>query len=119
MRSLITAILLLTPTLALAGKADVLDASAHQTGPNVWSVSATVRHDDTGWEHYADGFQVLTTDGAILGTRTLFHPHETEQPFTRSLSGVAIPADISRIVVRAHDKVQGYGGKEFTIDLTR
>jgi hypothetical protein len=62
---------------------------------------------------------VLTTDGAVLGTRTLLHPHETEQPFTRSLSGIAIPADVPRIVVRAHDKVHGYGGKEFTFDLKR
>ncbi len=109
----------LAPALAFAGEADVLKATARQSSDGAWTVSATVRHDDTGWDHYADAFQVLTPEGRELGIRVLLHPHETEQPFTRSLSGIAIPKDVDEIVVRARDKVHGYGGKEARVKLPR
>jgi hypothetical protein len=51
----------------------------------------------------------------VLGTRTLLHPHETEQPFTRSLSGVEVSADVAAVTIRAHDSVHGYGGPELTV----
>jgi len=38
-----------------------------------------------------------------------------EQPFTRSLSGVEIPADVAEVSVRARDSVHGYGGAEMTV----
>jgi hypothetical protein len=49
---------------------------------------------DAGWEHYADRWQVLDAGGTVLGERVLLHPHDTEQPFTRSQSGIEIPAGI-------------------------
>ena len=55
----------------------------------------------------------------MLGTRVLAHPHENEQPFTRDLSGVAVPAGVAEVVIRAHDKVEGFGGKELTLRLVR
>jgi len=39
------------------------------------------------------------------------------QPFTRSLSGVQIPDGIKQVVVRGHDSVHGYGGKEKRVNL--
>lgn len=102
-----------------AGEADVVGVEVRAEGPGLWRFDVTVRHDDTGWDHYADKWDVLGPDGTVLGTRTLLHPHETEQPFTRSLSGVAVPDGIARVMVRAHDKVHGYGGKEMTTSLAR
>jgi hypothetical protein len=84
-----------------------------------------VRHPDTGWEDYADGWDVLTPDGTVLKrdpespfTRLLLHPHVGEQPFTRNESGIIIPPGVSRVRVRAHDLVDGYGGREVEVDLT-
>ena len=51
----------------------------------------------------------------MLGERVLAHPHETEQPFTRSLSGVAIPPNIAEVTVAAHDLVLGFCGTELTV----
>ncbi|RME57900.1 MAG: hypothetical protein D6790_12720 [Caldilineae bacterium] len=76
-----------------------------------------LRHPDTGWEDYADGWQIVTSDGLVLGTRILLHPHEQEQPFTRSLSGVAISPEIEAVRVVAHDLVSGYTLSPFTIPL--
>ncbi len=84
-----------------------------------WRFHVTVRHADEGWDHYADKWDVVAPDGRLLGTRVLLHPHETEQPFTRSLGGVAIPAEIDRVMLRAHDSVHGYGGAEVEAEVSR
>ena len=118
MRRLIAAALLcLPPAAAEAGEADVVEATARKAGAGSWSFDVTVRHADTGWDHYADAWDVLAPDGAVLGTRVLAHPHVNEQPFTRSLSGVKIPAGITEVRLRARDSVHGYGGREITVTL--
>ncbi len=102
-----------------AGEADVIEVQAVPEGAGSWRFNVTVRHADTGWDHYADKWQVVAPDGRILGTRVLAHPHENEQPFTRSLGGVKIPTDVARVVVRAGDSVHGFGGKEVSVELRR
>jgi hypothetical protein len=49
----------------------------------------------------------------------LLHPHVDEQPFTRSQSGIEIPPGVTQVRVRAHDLVDGYGGREVVVDLTK
>ena len=97
-----------------AGEADVTDVEIVKESNGSYRFNVTVSHQDTGWDHYADKWDVVAPDGTILGTRTLLHPHVEEQPFTRSLSGVKIPDDISEVTIRAHDSVHGYGGKEIS-----
>ena len=113
---ILTVILLLIQNL-WAGEADVVDVQVSKSADNKYAFHVTVRHADTGWDHFADKWEVLASDGSVLGTRFLAHPHVTEQPFTRSLYGVAIPAGIKKVTVRAHDKVHGWGGKAITVDL--
>lgn len=102
-----------------AGEADIVAASADQDIRGTWTVSATILHADEGWDHYADRFDVLAPDGTVLASRTLFHPHVDEQPFTRSLTGVSIPDDVEVILLRAHDSVHELGGATLEITLER
>jgi hypothetical protein len=111
--------LALTGQGALAGEAAVLDATLTPSGDGTWRIDVTVEHADEGWDHYADVWKVLAPDGTVLGTRTLLHPHETEQPFRRSLSGIVIPDDVVEVTIRAHDSVHGYGGPELTVGVPR
>jgi hypothetical protein len=103
---------------ALAGEADVVSAEAVRSG-GAWRFSATVAHADTGWEHYADAWRVVGADGTVYGVRELLHPHVNEQPFTRSLSGVAIPEGVDRVFVEARDSVHGWGGARVEVVLPR
>jgi hypothetical protein len=119
MRWSTVALLCLTPLVAGAGEAEVLAVTATPTGEDTYRLDVTVQHADTGWDHYADKWEVLAPDGAVLATRTLLHPHTDEQPFTRSLTGVAIPAGIAAVTVRAHDSVHGYGGSALTVAVPR
>ena len=100
---------------ALAGEADIVDVKVTETSANTYRFDVTVAHGDTGWDHYANMYEVLDMDGNILGTRVLMHPHVNEQPFTRSLSGVHIPNDLNLIIVRATDSVHGTGGREISL----
>ncbi len=101
------------------GVADVTAVDVTRSSDGTHSFDVTVQHADEGWKHYANRWEIVAPDGQILGTRTLYHPHVSEQPFTRSLSGVEIPRSISRITVRAHDLVHGSGGKEMVLEVPR
>jgi hypothetical protein len=114
-----------TPTISGEGNADVVYVKAVQADDSTWMFHVTVSHPDTGWEDYADGWDVLTPDGTVLKpdpespfTRLLLHPHVDEQPFTRSQSGISVPEGDTQVRVRAHDLVDGFGGREVVVDLT-
>lgn len=111
------AVLMAAQAAAVAGEADVVGATARETGAGLWTISVTVRHADAGWDHYADRWEVLSLTGDVLATRVLLHPHENEQPFTRSLPGVALPPGTKAVIIRAHDSVHGYGGAEVLLDV--
>ena len=104
---------------AFAGSADVVHVEVRKDAPGVYDFDVTVKSDDTGWDRYADRFEVLTLDGTMLGARELLHPHEDEQPFTRDLHGLRIPAGVHRVLVRAHHKTRGYDGMVMTVTLPR
>ena len=95
----------------------VVEAAKMSMSGNSATISVTIRHGDTGWDHYADGWAVLAPDGTQLGYRKLLHPHENEQPFTRSLSGVTIPAGIDHVLIRASDNVTGPAQNTYRLNV--
>lgn len=117
-RHLLTVLLMLFfSSTAFAGEADVVGVKVRKGGDKTFTFDVTVFHRDTGWDHYANKWDVLDDKGQILGTRILHHPHVDEQPFTRSLSGVEIPQNIKNVQIRAHDSVHEYGGIVVTVHL--
>jgi len=104
-------------SFSFAGEADVVDVRVERAGDRTFNFTVTVQHDDKGWDHYANQWEVLGPEGKVLGTRVLYHPHVGEQPFTRSLSGVKVPEGVSTVTLRARDSVHGYGGMEMKVEL--
>jgi hypothetical protein len=120
LRVLVLAAVLVAVPTGHAGLADVLKVEMRPGAqPGSYDVDVTLRHDDTGWDHYANRWEVLAPDGRVLATRVLVHPHVHEQPFTRGLSGVGIPHEYTWVRVRGHDLVHGYGGREVTLSVPR
>ncbi len=107
---------LLTSAAVIAGEADVVDGKITPLGDNRFRIDATVLHSDTGWDHYANRWDVLAADGQLLGSRELAHPHENEQPFTRSLT-LSLPEGTRMVVLQANDSVHGLGGKTFELHV--
>lgn len=68
-------------------------------------------------DRYADGWRILAPDGTVLGEMTLGHDHASEQPFTRTQTGVAVPAGITQVTVEGRDRENGYGGATRMVDL--
>ena len=99
-----------------AGEADIVGVSIHQSAPGIYRFDVSVSHADSGWEHYANSYEILDAEGNVLATRVLMHPHVNEQPFTRSLSGVQISPDLTVLRVRATDSVHGTGGQEYILE---
>ena len=86
---------------------EIVKAEAHRVGMG-WRIDVTLLHADTGWDHYADGWEVVDAAGNRLGYRELMHPHVDEQPFTRSLINVMLPDGIREIFIRAHCSKGGW-----------
>ena len=102
-----------------AGEADVVAVQVDRRPDGAFDFHVTIRSNDRGSDHYADAFEVLAPDGAVLDWRELAHPHEGEQPFTRELAQVRIPAGIDHVVVRALHKPRGHDGIVQTVRVPR
>ena len=99
--------------------AQVVFVRAVENKDKTWTFHTTVRHNDEGWDHYADLWEIVNRENEeVIGKRVLLHPHDTEQPFTRSLGNVEIPEGIEKVIVRAKCNVHGFEGKSITVDLT-
>lgn len=117
------ALLLACASPVLAGKADVLAVEVRcRPAPggrpaSICQFSVTVRHADTGWDHYANRYEIVAPDESVIGTRILRHPHIEEQPFRRSLARIRIPHEIVSVEVRAGDLEHGLGGQTISVAI--
>jgi hypothetical protein len=119
-RYVVFVLLSLFPLMAAhAGEADVMKVEVVRLGDGTYRFDVTLSHHDDGWDHYADKWDVVGQDNTVLETRTLYHPHVNEQPFTRSLSGVKVPAGTDEVTIRAHDSVHEYGGRVVKVVLPK
>lgn len=107
---------LLLTQLALANQVEIVNVMMEPSA-NRWTFHVTLKHDDTGWKHYADDWRIVDEKGNVLGDRKLWHPHVDEQPFTRSLADVLIPKGTSIVYIEAHDKVHGWSKQRVRIDM--
>lgn len=107
----------LLPATLWAGEPVIENVRATQSSDGSWRFDVTIRHPDTGWDHYADGWRVLDMEGNELGMRVLYHPHVEEQPFTRSLSGVVVPEGATSVRVQARDLPDGWNSDSVVVEL--
>lgn len=98
---------------------DVLAATAQLDGDGSWTFSATLSSPYDTASRYADAWRVVGPDGQVYGIRELAHDHASEQPFTRSQSGIMIPDDVTTVIVEGRDQVSGWGGATVEVDLQR
>lgn len=97
---------------------DILAAEAVPDGDGTWRFNVTVSSTYDTAERYADAWRVVGPDGTEFGVRVLTHDHQFEQPFTRSQSGIAIPADVTSVTIEGRDLANGWGGGFLELDLS-
>ena len=106
-------------TAVVADDANVKNVEIINEGDNRFTFEVTVQHNDTGWDHYADRWEILNPEGKIIAIRVLRHPHVKEQPFTRRLHFVVVDEEIDEVTVRAHCPVNEFGGEQLTVKIPR
>lgn len=115
-KSLIMCCLLLLSLRVLAGEAEIVFAKFQQKEAG-WKVDVTLKHNDEGWNHYANAWRIVDDKGTVLGKRVLAHPHTEEQPFTRSLRSTKIPEATTVVYIEASDLVHGWSKQRLRVDL--
>jgi hypothetical protein len=105
--------------LAQAGNVEIVFAKLTARGDSSWNVAVTLKHGDTGWDHYANSWRIVDEQGKLLARRVLAHPHVDEQPFTRNIFYAKIPKDTKVVYIEATDKVHGLSPDRLRIDLDK
>lgn len=96
------------------GFPDILEVKLTPRGGRTFDVDVTVSSPYDTPERYADGWRVLSPQGEVLGTHELTHDHQSEQPFTRTQSGLTIPEPTTQVTVEGRDHRYGFGGQTAT-----
>ncbi len=128
----LVAALILALSLALAlggckGTSEEAERGSGATYPDVtaveiaedgqtYRVDVTISSPYDSPERYADGWRVLDEEGKVLGEMELAHDHASQQPFTRSQTGLQIPENVTVVTVEGRDSENGYGGA--TVEAT-
>ena len=95
----------------------MIDAEVIRGDDGSFTFNVTVQHADEDWNHYADHWLILDKDEQVIAGRKLMHPHVREQPFTRSLSYIQIPDEITEVTIRAHCSVDNYTGENMVVKI--
>ena len=95
---------------------DIVGVEVSRNGSG-YTFAVTVSSPYDSPQRYADAFRVRAEDGAVYGVNELAHDHASEQPFTRTLSGVQVPAGVGTVLVEGRDQVNGWGGGTQTVEL--
>lgn len=96
---------------------DVIAVKIAPRGADQFDFRVTVSSPYDSPARYADAFRILGEGGAVYGERQLLHDHAGEQPLTRTLYGVTVPADVKTVVIQARDQKSGYGAKTMVMAL--
>jgi hypothetical protein len=110
-----------TPSTSSAGQLfpDVVAPDPTTLSTTTTRVAVTLSSPYDTPARYADAIRVRSTDATtIYGTLKLGHGHATEQPFTRTLTGLQIPTGVTTVIVEGHDHVNGWGGRTLTVQVT-
>ena len=102
------------PAFADAPVIEAVEASRAGMG---WRFDVTLSHPDTGWGHYADGWEVLDAAGNQIAFRELMHPHVEEQPFTRSLQNVMLADGVRSVFIRSRCSQDGWSEETYEVML--
>lgn len=115
-KTALTLAFLFTAQSAVADNGVIENVRVTQSG-GLWTFDVTVSHGDTGWDHFADAWRILDASGNEIAIRKLIHPHVDEQPFTRSLSGIQLPAGTTQVGIQVRDTVSGWSAEIKTVPI--
>jgi hypothetical protein len=104
--------------------ANVQFVRAVQVGETSWRFEITLMRSGSGDKGYIDGWDVLLPDNSVLTlapddkfTMALDRGPAAGESFESVQTGLEIPLEITDLRVRAHDSIEGFGGREVMVYL--
>ncbi len=85
--------------------------------PGIFHIRVTIEHDDAGWDDYVDAWEIIGSNGKLLGVRPFFEPELEEAKTVSALAGVVIPEDVKTVTIRARKHPQGYQGEPVEVSI--
>ncbi len=101
MKKIIIIFILCFNVTVYAHPPQIIKAQAQLKSNQLFDVAVTIRHADTGWDHYVKEWVIIADGERQLAKRIFYHPHVNEQPSTRYSRDVFIPKDAKRVTIHA------------------
>jgi len=114
---LIAALIGLAAGLPCQADAPEIVAAEAYMGRMGWTVRVTLRHEDSGWDHYASGWSVALPDGTVVGEAELRKPHVGIPEFETKLKGIDVPPGTTYLLIRARCNLVGWSPAVTRVDL--
>ncbi|MCX7889846.1 MAG: hypothetical protein N2422_08995 [Rhodobacteraceae bacterium] len=112
--ALLTGLLMAMPCLADAPSIIAAEARPGRMG---WTIRVTLRHHDSGWDHFASGWSISLPDGETIATDDIPGPHVGQMEFAVVMKGVDVPAGTAYVLVRARCNLVGWSAEATRVDL--
>ncbi len=115
-------ILLLSLTICaalFAEKADILDAKIKKSYGGSYIADVKIRHHDIDNKDFVSEWDILDQNRTPITLRLEFGPKPGKEVFESQLIGFRIPEGTTKLIFRAKCSKEGYGGKEFILELPR
>lgn len=119
MRTFLLSLIVATAASVGAVSADapkVLSASATQDD-GLWTIKVTMSHVDTGWDHYAKGFELLSPDKKRLAYGEIARPHVGKKTIETTLTGITLPKGLTYVLIRTRCSLVGWASETERLDL--
>jgi hypothetical protein len=103
---------------ALADAPQVMSAEMVRAGDH-WTITVALSHEDSGWDHFASGFEVDMPDGTRIAYKDLTHPQTDSTRIEVSLGGLSVPQGTDHILIRTRCSLVGWSAEPVQVDLPR
>lgn len=100
----------------LAGPANI--AMVKITGiESSMTIEVVLKHDDDGWEHYADSVAIFTTAGEKLANVAIKRPHAGHDYISVRLNNLDLPEGTEALIIKGNCSIDGWVGQPVTVSL--
>ncbi len=99
---------------------NIADVEVKRDSPDqsgIYHVKVVIEHEDTGWDDYVDAWEIIGSNGMILGVRPFFEPELDQSRTVSALAGVVIPEDVKTVTIRTRKHPDGYKGDPVEITI--
>ncbi|BBG66114.1 hypothetical protein NNO_1411 [Hydrogenimonas sp.] len=112
-------VLTLLAASLFAEKADVLDVKIKKSYGGSYIADVKIRHHDKDFKDFVSEWEILDQNRKPISVRLEFEPKTGKEIFESELIGFRIPKGATELIFRAKCSKDGFGGKEYILDLSK